>query len=236
MDITDRIVVITGAAGGLGSVVARELAAAGARLALVDRDANRLQVECGMLVDSRGALLVSGIDLTRPESVANMARQVIDRFGRVDALLNIAGGYRAGTPVHETPVETWDFMLSLNARTAFLVSQAILPHMIANGSGKIVNVAARSGLEARTNEAAYAASKAAVLRLTEGMAKEYGGHGINVNAVIPGTIDTQANREAMPNADFSRWVQPAQIAAVLRFLISDAADVITGAAIPVSGR
>jgi NAD(P)-dependent dehydrogenase (short-subunit alcohol dehydrogenase family) len=231
MDITDRVVIITGAAGGVGNVVSKQFAAAGAKVALVDRAKDRLHEQCGAI---EGALLVPGIDLTIPADTERMAQQVREHYGHIDVLINIAGGYRAGDPLHQTDVDTWDFMMNLNAKSVFLAAQAVIPHMIERGEGgRIISFAAKPGLSATKNHAAYSASKSAVVRLTETMALELKAHRINANCVVPKTIDTPANREAMPNADFEAWVTPSQLADVLQFLASGASTAVNGAAIPV---
>ena len=144
-------------------------------------------------------------------------------------------GYRAGTPLHETPLDTLDFMLKLNATTTFNTNQAVIPHMIKQGGGKIVNIAARPGLAGRKNMAAYSASKAAVLRFTESASAEVKHHGININAILPGTLDTKSNRDEMPNADHAKWVKPESLADVILFLASAAARDVHGTAVPVYG-
>jgi NAD(P)-dependent dehydrogenase (short-subunit alcohol dehydrogenase family) len=164
-----------------------------------------------------------------------MVAQALERFGRIDVLANTVGGFRAGTPVHETSLEAWDFMLGLNARTALIISRAVVPVMLKQQQGKIIHVASRAALQGRARSAAYSVSKSAVLRLTESMAAELKREGIHVNCVLPGTIDTPQNRQDMPNADFSRWVTPEAIADVVLFLASEAARAIHGAAIPVYG-
>jgi len=235
-DFSNRVVIVTGAAGNLGSAVARAFQAAGAKLVLVDRTADRLPRLFPDLVDSPNHFLATSIDLTSADAVETMVDETVKRFGRIDVLVNTAGGYRAGTPVHETPFETWDFMLNLNARTVFFASRAVIPHMLRQGSGRIVSVAARAALKGGAKMAAYSVSKSAVMRLTESMAAELKKEGINVNCVLPGTIDTPQNRQAMPNADHNRWVKPEAIADVILFLASDAARVVQGAAIPVYGK
>jgi NAD(P)-dependent dehydrogenase (short-subunit alcohol dehydrogenase family) len=234
-DFTDRIVMVTGAAGNLGGAVARAFQAAGAKLVLVDRRPDRLPRLFPELADSAGHYMATSVDLTDAESVGAMAEEGLRRFGRIDVLVNAAGGYRAGTPVHETPLDTWDFLLNLNARTAFITSSAVVPAMLEQGSGKIINVAARAALKGGGKMAAYSASKSAVMRLTESLSVELKKNGINVNCVLPGTIDTPQNREAMPKADTSRWVQPQALADVILFLASDAARAVHGAAVPVYG-
>jgi len=162
--------------------------------------------------------------------------EAVKRFGRIDVLVNTAGGFRGGTPVHETTLEAWDFMLDLNLRTVLVPSQAVIPQMVAQGSGKVVNVATRAALQGSANLAPYSASKSAVVRVTESMAAELKNQGINVNCVLPSTIDTEQNRQAMPKANYDRWVRPEAIADVILFLASDAARAVQGAAIPVYGK
>ena len=174
--------------------------------------------------------------MNEPEGAAQVITAAVDRFGTIDVLVNTVGGYRAGKPTHEIGVDTWDFMLKLNARSVFVMAEAVLPVMLEQGGGAIINTAARSALGARAKESAYAASKAAIARLTESMAAEYKSQNITANAIMPGTIDTPQNRDAMPNANFSKWVTPDAIAQVILFLASDAGRVISGGLIPVYGK
>ncbi len=235
-DLADKVFLVTGATGNLGRVVAKTLQQQGARLSLADRSAEkRFESTFPEMVGSPACYFAHATDLTDPDAVAHLVEHTLQQFGRIDGLINVVGGYRAGTPVHETPVETWDFLMNLNARTVFLTCRAVVPQMIAQGSGKIVNVGARAALAGRKNMGAYSAAKTAVVRLTESIAAEVKRYGINTNCVLPGTIDTPPNREAMPNADYSRWVQPEALADVILFLVSDAARAIHGAAIPVYG-
>jgi NAD(P)-dependent dehydrogenase (short-subunit alcohol dehydrogenase family) len=232
-DFSDRVVVVTGAAGNLGGAVARAFGSAGAKLTLVDRADGRLQRLFPELADSPRYFLANSVDLTDAESVQRMVDGTVEHFGRIDVLVNAAGGYRAGTPVHETPLETWDFMLNLNARSVFLTSRAVTPQMLRQGYGKIISVAARAAERGRANMAAYSVSKSAVMRLTESMAAELRDMSINVNCVLPSTIDTPANRQAMPDADYRRWVKPEVVAEVILFLASNSARTLNGASIPV---
>jgi NAD(P)-dependent dehydrogenase (short-subunit alcohol dehydrogenase family) len=234
-DFTDRVVMVTGAAGNLGTAVARAFQASGARLVLVDRAPDRLPQIFPELANSPDHFLATSVNLTDAEAVAAMVAEALQRLGRIDVLVNVAGGYRGGTPVHETSLEAWDFLLDLNARTVFITSRAVIPTMLPQGSGKIVNVAARAALSGSANTAIYSVSKSAVVRLTESMAAELKKQGINVNCVLPGTIDTPQNRASMPKADTSRWVTPEALADVILFLASDAARAVHGAAVPVYG-
>lgn len=232
-DFSGRVVIVTGAAGNLGNAVTRAFQSAGARLTLVDRAEDRLQRLYPDMVDSSDYLLADSVDLTSAEAVQSMVDKTLERFGQIQVLVNTAGGYRAGTPVHETSLETWDFMLNLNARSVFLVSRAVIPHLLQQRYGKIINVAARVARQGRANMAVYSASKSAVVHLTESMAAELKGEGINVNCILPSTIDTPANRRAMPEADYSSWVKPQAIAEVILFLASDSASPLHGVAVPV---
>jgi len=181
-------------------------------------------------------LLVGGIDLTDATSLGKLIDQTLARFGRVDALVNTVGGYRGGKPVHETDLADWDFLFNINVRTTLLCCRAVIPQMLKQQRGAIINVASRDGLSGSAGYAAYSASKSAVLRLTESLAAELKASDINVNCIMPGTIDTPQNRAAIPNGDFSKWVEPSAIAEVIAFLVSDSARAINGAALPVYGR
>jgi NAD(P)-dependent dehydrogenase (short-subunit alcohol dehydrogenase family) len=235
-NFADQTVMVSGAIGGLGSVLARSFQAAGAKLALVDRGEQRLRQAFPDLVGSPDYLLVNCADLMDEGAVEASVSEAILHFSRIDVLVNTVGGFRAGKMLHETPLETWDFLLNLNARSVFVACRKVIPHMLNQGSGKIVNVAARPGLKGQAGMAAYSASKSAVIRLTESMAAELKDKGINVNCIIPGTIDTPQNREALPDADYSTWVAPESLADVILFLTSDAARDVHGAALPVYGR
>ena len=230
----NQIAIVTGASGALGSAVVHAFDAAGASLVLVDRNLDKLATAFPAAQGSERYLFVAA-DLTDENSVGNMASAALDRFGRIDILINVVGGYSAGTPVHDTDFDKWQFMFKLNADTTFLTSRAVAPTMIAQGSGKIINIASRAGLVGGKNSAAYSASKSAVIRLTESMSAELREHGINVNSIMPSTIDSAANRKAMPKADPTRWVKPEQIADVILFLCSTKASAIHGANLPVYG-
>jgi NAD(P)-dependent dehydrogenase (short-subunit alcohol dehydrogenase family) len=219
---------ITGAAGNLGRAVAAAFASAGASLVLVDVDDKALRTAHGR--DDERKQLVR-VDLLDAASVA----RAVSALGRIDILCNIAGGFRMGPPVHETPEDTWELMLDLNAKSVIHTARAVVPGMIAAGRGKIVNIAALAGLGGKANMGAYSAAKSAVIRLTESMSAELRDKGINVNCILPSIIDTPQNRVDMPGADPRRWVAPEALAEVVLFLASDAARAIHGAAIPVTG-
>jgi NAD(P)-dependent dehydrogenase (short-subunit alcohol dehydrogenase family) len=226
------VVVITGAAGALGRVVAADFLDRGARVVLVDVDAHALQTVHGRHADEH---VLVATDLTDAKAGTGALAKVFAEQGAAAALCNIAGGFDAGAPVHETDDEAWRRMFDLNVATLVNACKATVPGMIAARGGKIVNVSAAAALSGRPGMGAYCAAKSAVARLTESMALELRGSGINVNAVAPSIIDTPANRAAMPAANPATWVSPKDLAAVIRFLTSEDAVAIHGAVIPVVG-
>ncbi|RYY80828.1 MAG: SDR family oxidoreductase, partial [Comamonadaceae bacterium] len=175
------------------------------------------------------------VDLLDAGEVDQAVTRVASQLGRIDVLCNLAGGFTMGTPVHATGDADWQRMQDLNVRTLLNTTRAVAPGMLQRGRGKIVNVGANAALRGAAQMGAYIAAKAEVLRLTETMSAELREQGINVNCVLPSIIDTPQNRADMPDADPKRWVAPAQLAAVIAFLASDAADAVHGACIPVTG-
>lgn len=231
MDFNDKTVMITGASGNLGRAVAERFGTAGANLVLVDRERAHLERAFGAENGRRLFAPANLLDSAQVESAVASARE---RFGRIDVLCNLAGGFRMGHPVHETPDQDWNFLFDLNARSLLNAVRAVVPGMT-DGGGKIVSIAANAALKGVAQMGAYCASKDVVIRLTEAMAAELRDSGINVNCVLPSIIDTPENRKAMPDADPGRWVSPAALADVIAFLASDGARAIHGAAIPVTG-
>lgn len=229
---TDRSVLITGAAGHLGRAVAAAFAERGANLVLLDRSREALQQVFGGEDERR---LFVPANLLEPREVEAAVAEALLRFEHLDVLCNLAGGFRMGEAVHETSDATWDLLFDLNARTLLHACRAVVPHLVARGRGAIVNVGAFSALKGAAHTGAYVASKSAVIRLTESMSLELRERGIRVNCVLPTTLDTPVNRAAMADADPSRWVAPADLAAVIVFLASDAARAVHGAAVPVTG-
>jgi NAD(P)-dependent dehydrogenase (short-subunit alcohol dehydrogenase family) len=168
-------------------------------------------------------------------AAVRLAGIVVERFGRIDSLIHVAGGFAGGSPIHETDDTTWDAMMSLNARAAFHILRAVIPHMRRAGRGRIVAIGSRAGVEPSANIAAYSASKAALVSLVRTAELENRDKGITANVILPGTIDTVGNRASDPGADRSKWILPERLAALAMFLASDGGAQITGAAIPVYG-
>lgn len=230
-----QVAVVTGAAGNLGSALCHKLAQAGARIALLDRDAEAMAQLVGQLPQGTDAASFS-VDLLDPASVQGTVNAVQERFEHIHILANIAGGFAMGPTLDATDDATWNLMLDLNARSVFHMARAVMPLMRNASYGRIVNVAARAALQGQGNMGPYCAAKAAVVSLTESLAAETKPLDINVNCILPGTVDTPQNRAAMPDNDHATWVPPDALADVMLFLVSQAARCISGAAIPVYGR
>jgi NAD(P)-dependent dehydrogenase (short-subunit alcohol dehydrogenase family) len=222
-----KIVVITGASGALGKVVVEAALARGARVAAVDHGVSQVP-------DTESLLSLGGVDLADAAQAGAAIDTIVTRFGRIDALVNIAGAFAFET-VADGNTATWQRLYAINLLTALNTSRAAIPFLGKSPAGRIVNIGALGAIHAGAGMGPYAASKAGVHRLTETLAAELKGK-VTVNAVLPSTIDTPANRASMPDADFSKWVGPIELADVILFLASDAASAITGALLPVPGR
>lgn len=223
MNLAGRRVLVTGANGALGKAVIAQSRAAGADTIGVDLEFDE------DLVTLPGLWLHA--DLTDPAAVLD----AFARAGDFDALFNLAGGFTMGAPAWSPANDEWETMFRLNVDTMRNAVRAAAPMMIRRGHGSIVNVGALSAREGQAGMSAYCAAKSTVMRLTESLARELRGHGINVNAVLPSILDTPRNRLDMPDADFSLWVRPLDLASVILFLGSDAARAVHGALVPVSG-
>ena len=228
--VQGRVAVVTGAFGALGSAVARKFAASGVTVALLGRAPAPAALAAEFPAPH---VVLSGVDLASIEEASQAIEAVAARTSRIDALVNVAGGFRWET-LEGGDVATWDLMFSMNLKTAVVASKAALPYLLKSGRGRIVNIGA--GAAAGAGMGAYTASKAGVQRLTESLAAELAAHDVTVNSILPGIIDTPRNRADMPAADRSGWVQPDAIADVVLFLVSDQARAVNGASIRVVGR
>ncbi len=235
MEFENRVAVVTGGTGALGEAVVADLLAGGARVAVTYRSDD----EWAALVESAGArkerLLGVKADLTHAAEVESFAREVRSLWGRVDFLVTVAGGFAAGKS-YETDEKTWEHMLSLNLRSVVNCLRAMVPMMIGQNFGRIVTISSGSILRGGgAGIAAYAVSKAAVAQLSEILADELKSYDIHIHCVMPGTMDTPANRKAMPGADFAKWVETRDVARVIHFLLSDNARSVRAVAVPVLG-
>lgn len=228
-----RVAIVTGGAGALGRAVVRRLAAAGATVWVPYRSPGSLDELRALLGADAARLAAEPADVTDEGAFGRLVSRVLDRHRRIDMLVNAAGGF-AGGDLLSTPLDEWRRVMDLNLTSAAIACRAVLPTMRDARAGRIVNVASLAAVPPAGGFIAYTVSKAAVITLTQALAREVRGVGITVNAVLPATMDTLANRRAMPDADASRWVGPDAVAAVVTFLCSDAAAAVTGAAIPVS--
>ncbi|MBM7059611.1 SDR family NAD(P)-dependent oxidoreductase [Pseudomonas sp. UL073] len=231
-DLLGRVIAVTGAFGSLGRAIAAAALARGASVVMLDRATAPTEA---LLDAPERVLLLGGTDLTDGDATQRAMAQIHRHFGRLDSLVNAAGGFRWET-LEEGDLLSWDFLYQINLRTTVTACKAALPALRQSPAGRIVNIGAAAASKAGCGMGAYAASKAGVARLTESLADELKDAGITVNAVLPSILDTPPNRQDMPDADFSRWVTPAALAAVVMFLLSDAASAVTGACLPVVGR
>jgi NAD(P)-dependent dehydrogenase (short-subunit alcohol dehydrogenase family) len=225
MNLASKKCIVTGGSGALGTAVVRRLRAAGAEVATIDRGA----------VTPSEAIAVGAIDLANPAAAKQAIDAAVGRLGGLYALVNVAGAFRWET-LADGDAATWDLLYAANLKTAVCACTAALPHLLKNGSGRIVSIGASAAVKATAGMGAYAASKAGLVKLTEALSEEVKGNGITVNAVLPSIIDTPANRRDLPKADFGKWVKPEPIAELIAFLLSEESHAITGALIPITGR
>ena len=237
MNFHDKVVLVTGGTGGLGREVTMAFLEAGATIVVT----YRVPEEFDAVVSAAkkiGAAAPAGVsvDVTDAQAVEKVIAEIAQKNGRLDILVNTVGGYAGGTNLWEADSRTYDTMLQLNLKAGFVLARAVVPQMIKQNRGWIVNIASKAAFDHAAGGALYAASKAAALALMDSLAADVKPYSINVNSILPSIIDTAANRKAMPNADFSKWPKPEEIARVILFLCSEDARVIHGAAIPVYGR
>jgi NAD(P)-dependent dehydrogenase (short-subunit alcohol dehydrogenase family) len=234
MSLSGRVAVITGATGNLGSVVTKRFVAEEARVLAVyyaDEELEALVEE----LDDASQLLPVKVDVRREAEVQAVMEQAHEQLGGPHILLNLVGGYAAGAPVHETDESTWDKMMAMNLKSAFLCCKHALRYMLPQGYGRIVSVSSKVALDLPADSCAYAVSKAGIVSLTKCLAEELKGTGVSVAAIMPSIIDTPVTRQARPKADHTKWVTPEQIADVLAYLASGPAEAINGAVLPIFG-
>ncbi len=232
---SDKVVLIAGGTGGLGRAVSLAFLEEGARVVVTYQEQKEFDA-----IKSEGGATGSSIaghrvDVTDETAVRQLIERVLAERGRLDVLVNTVGGYAGGVNLWKLETKVFDRMLALNLRSGYVLSRAAIPAMLKQKYGAIVNVAAKAALDHGAGAAAYAASKAAALALMDSLAAEVKGTGVRVNSILPSIIDTEANRKAMPDADFAKWPKPGEIARVILFLCGDDAKVIQGAAVPVYG-
>jgi len=233
---TGKVVLVAGGTGGLGRAVSLAFLEEGARVIVTYRKQEELDALKNLAVGNGSQLDGHHVDVTDETDVGKLVEGIVAGHGRLDALVNTVGGYAGGVKLWEMDTKVFDQMLALNLRAGYVLSRAAVRVMLKQGNGAIVNIASKAALEHDAGAAAYAASKAAAIAMIDSLAEDLKGTGIRVNSVLPSIIDTEANRKAMPRADFAKWPKPKDIARVIVFLCSDGGKVIHGAAIPVFGN
>jgi NAD(P)-dependent dehydrogenase (short-subunit alcohol dehydrogenase family) len=231
----EKVILVAGGTGGLGRAVSLAFLVEGAKVVVTYRKQEELEA-LKIAAGADGARLAGfGVDVTEEAVVRELVEKILAQHGRLDVLVNTVGGYAGGTKLWELETKAFDQMLALNLRSGYVLSRAAVGAMLKKGRGAIINVASKAAIDHAAGAAAYAASKSAAVALLDSLAADLKGSGIRVNSILPSIIDTEANRKAMPAADFSKWPKPEEIARVILFLCSDDASVIRGAAIPVYG-
>lgn len=231
-----KVILVAGGTGGLGRAVSLAFLNELASVVVTYRYEQELSALKAAAGEHSSALNGHLVDVTDPISVRQLVENILSSHGRIDVLVNAVGGYAGGTPLWESEPKVFDQMLMLNVRSGYILAHEIVPLMLKQGSGAIVNVASRVAVDHASGVAAYAASKAAAVAMMDSMAADLKGTGVRVNSILPSIIDTEANRKAMPNSDFTKWPKPEDIARVIIFLSSDEAKLIHGASVPVYGE
>ena len=224
--LDDKVALVTGAKGGLGSFVTEAFLQAGAAVVGVSRS-----IQASDFPNPQFTAIPA--ELSGGEAARQLAAAVVERFGKIDILVHLVGGFAGGQPVHETGEATLDRMLDMNLKSAFYVARAVLPHMRNQGGGRILAIGSRAAVEPSPGAAAYATSKAALVSLIRTIAAENTDRQISANVILPGTMDTPANRKSDPGADYSKWVQPGDVANLLVALAADSASQVNGAVLPI---
>jgi len=230
-----KIVLVAGGTGGFGRAVSLAFLEQGCKVAVTyqrQEEWEALQSAAGV---RKQQLEGYSLDVTEEAAVKGLLENLAGKQGRLDAMVNTVGGYAGGLRLWEVETKVFDKMLALNLRSGFVLCRAAVPVMLRQGYGAIVNVAAKAAFDHAAGASAYAASKAAALAMMDSLAADLKGTGVRVNSILPSIIDTEANRKAMPKADFTKWPKPEDIARVVVFLCSDDANVVHGAAVPVYG-
>lgn len=235
MASTAKVALVAGGTGGLGRAVSLTFLRDGARLFVTYREVHEFDDLKRLAGTDASKIIGRQVDVTDEDAVQRLITGIVAETGRLDILVNAVGGYTGGAAIWEMDTRVLDQMLALNLRSGYLLSRAAAGAMLQQHQGVIVNIASKAALDHEAGAAAYAASKAAAVALMDSLAADLKGSGVRVNSILPSIIDTEANRKAMPGADFTKWPKPEQIARVILFLCSDDAQLIHGAAIPVYG-
>jgi NAD(P)-dependent dehydrogenase (short-subunit alcohol dehydrogenase family) len=232
-NFSNKIVLVTGGTGALGSSITKAFLES--KATVISSYHNDKEKIDKTQTDTKPTVQLIKANITNEEEIEKLVLSVLDKYGSIDILVNVVGAFIGGKTVMELEEKEWDMMMNVNLKSAFLISKHVARQMISSKYGKIIHISSRLGLHSEGFDSAYAASKSGLIRLVESLAEETKRSNINVNCIMPSIIDTQANRKAMPNADFNKWVKPEDLANVVLFLCSEEAKTITGAAIPTFG-
>lgn len=236
MNFSGKLIIVTGGTGGLGRAVSLAFLEEGARVAVTYRDPAEFDALKRASGSNASSLLGEAVDVTDEGTVRRFVDGILASGGRIDALVNAVGGYAGGIKLWDVDPQTFEKMLALNLRSGYTLARVVIPVLLKQKEGALVNVSSQAAVNHAGGASAYAASKAAALAMMDSLAEDVRGTGIRVNTILPSIIDTEPNRKAMPKADFAKWPKPEEIARVILFLCSDEARVIHGAAIPVYGQ
>ncbi len=236
MRFSSKLIIVAGGTGGLGRAVSLAFLQEGARVAVTYRDPAEFDALKTAAGSNASSLLGEAVDVTDEAAVRRFVDGILANGGQIDALVNAVGGYAGGIKLWELDPQTFEKMLALNLRSGYTLARVVIPSMLRQKQGAIVNVSSQAAVNHDAGASAYAASKAAAVAMMDSLAEDVRGTGVRVNTILPSIIDTEPNRRAMPKADFAKWPKPEEIARVILFLCSDDARVIHGAAIPVYGQ
>ncbi len=231
-----KLALVAGGTGGLGRAVSLAFLKEGAKVVVTHRDQKEWDELKAISAASISSLAGHRVDVTESAGVGELVQKVVAEYGHLDVMVNTVGAYAGGMKLWETDPKVFDQMLTLNLRAGYTLLRAVVPEMLKQKQGAIISLASKAALDHAAGAAAYAASKAAAVAMIDSLAADLKGSGVRVNSILPSIIDTQANRRAMPNADFAQWPKPEEIARVILFLCSDDARLIHGAAVPVYGN
>ena len=244
-DFSNKVMIITGGTGALGRILIKSFLNCHPKTIVVtyksEKEMQELKADLSNSSSVEQAKIFTTIiefiktDVTNDNEIKKLISNIFEKYGQIHILVNVVGGYIGGKNIIELDESNWDKMINLNLKTAFLISKNIIPKMIASQYGKLVHISSRTGVKAEGKDSAYAASKAGLIRFVESVSQEVKNFNININCILPTIIDTEANRRAMPSADFTKWIKPEDLSNVILFLCSDDSKIINGSAIPTYG-
>jgi NAD(P)-dependent dehydrogenase (short-subunit alcohol dehydrogenase family) len=242
-DFSDKVIIVTGGTGALGRILIKSFLNCHPKTIVItyrsEKEMQELKADLSNSFEQSSKISTSlefiKTDVTKDDEIKKLISNIFEKYGQIHILVNVVGGYIGGKNITELDELDWDKMIGINLKTAFLISRHVIPIMITNRYGKLVHVSSRTGIRAEGNDSAYAASKSGLIRFVESVSQEVKNSNININCILPTIIDTEANRRAMPNADFTRWINPGDLSNVILFLCSDDSKIINGSAIPTYG-